>query len=245
MQRVRRMAVGVAAVLLLAGCGDGDDESSTPATTTTTAAPATTTTLSQAQLDQQRARRIVFTAADLPGYTEEPPDPTGADVEFQAARNACVDNELILVQLANDDDPRGASSPEFSTRDDVSVSAIVTFAESEDHARSGIAALSAASFPGCLSRAVSDQLKRLAGVTNVTVSTSKLPALRVGDQSVGFRALVRFRFAGTAHVLNADFTFIRAGRAFALLLDDSAPKAFPEAERVRLATLLAGRMAAP
>ncbi|HWI02472.1 MAG TPA: hypothetical protein VNT52_01355 [Acidimicrobiales bacterium] len=45
--------------------------------------------------------------------------------------------------------------------------------------------------------------------------------------------------------LYVDFTLLRVGRAVASLDHYSAPTPFPEAERVRLAQVLAGRMAAP
>jgi len=236
----RRAALGLAAVLVLGGCGDDDD--SAPATRV---APATTTTLSQVQLDKQRAQRIVLTATDLPGYTQDSPGTSGASPEFEAAANACVNHNPLIVALGQDTDPRGATSPAFSKGGTVTVSSRVTFGEAEDAARAVMADLNAPPFPACFSRAYTTDLRKDATNTNVSVSTTKLPIVNVGDQSVAYRTVARFRTQGTNIVLNVDFTFIRTGRAFCLLQDLQATTPFPEAERLRLATALAGRMAAP
>ena len=239
-----RVAAGLAtAVFLLVACGD--DASLTPAAPTTTVAPTTTsTTLSQAQLDQQKAKRIVLTAADLPDFVVDPPGSPDNDPETEAAVQACFNNNALLIQVGDETDSRGASSPEF-TKDDVTIDSSVTFADTEDDARAAIAAVSGASFPGCFARAISAEVRTRIGGTNVTVNTTKLPALRVGDESVGFRTRVQFRIAGTTIRSNFEFTFIRVGRAFAVVESDTDAGTFPDAERVRLATILAGRMAAP
>ncbi|MCA1670917.1 MAG: hypothetical protein LC799_01485, partial [Actinobacteria bacterium] len=147
--RGKTAVLGLAAVLLLGGCGDDNDSSAS----TTTVPPATTTTLSQAQLDEQKAGRIVLTTADLPGYTVDPPDPSGDNPEFDAAVTACANNNPMIVQLGSDNDPRGARSPDFSKGETVTVSSSVTFADTEDQARSVMTDLNAASFPTCFSRA--------------------------------------------------------------------------------------------
>ena len=240
--RTKTAVLGLAAVLVLGGCGDDEDSASS---TTTTVAPATTTTLSQAQLDKQKAQRIVLTVADLPGYTADPPDPSADSPEFEAAANACVNNNPVYLALGTDNDPRGASSPDFSKGDTITASSGVTFAETEDQARTAMGDLSAASFPACFSRAFTAELRRDPNNTNVSVTTTKLPAITAGDQSLGYRVVARFRIGGTNVTLNADFTFVRVGRAVAGIQASSTPTAFPAAERLRLATLIAGRMAAP
>jgi hypothetical protein len=243
--RAKTSVLGLVAVLLLGGCGDDKDdkESSAPATTV---APATTTTLSQAQLDKQKAQRIVLTAPDLPGYAQDPPDPSSqSSPEFEAAANACVNNNPVIVPLRTENDPRGATSPDFSKGDTVTVSSAVTFAETEDQARTAMTDVSAATFPACFSRAFTAEIRRDPTYTNVSVTTTKLPAITAGDQSLGYRAVAKFRTQGTNVTANFDFTFIRVGRAVASIDDYSLTTAFPAAERLRLAQLIAGRMAAP
>ena len=239
--RGKTAVLGLAAVLVLGGCGD-DNDSSAP---TTTVPPATTTTLSQAQLDKQKAQRIVLTTADLPGYTVDPPDPSGDTPEVDAAVNACANNNPIFVQLDLDNDPRGAASPDFSKGEAVTVGSGVTFADTEDQARSLMADLNAASFPACFSRAILADLREAPGVTNARVNTTKLPAIAAGEQSFGYRAVARFRFVDENVTLNLDWTLIRVGRAVAGLDALWTTTPFPEAERLRLAQAIAGRMAAP
>jgi hypothetical protein len=230
----------VAAGTLLAACGD-DKESSSSTTTTL----ATTTTLSQIQLDRQKADRVVLAAADVPGYTMDAPEPDDESPELEAAANACVNNNPVLVVLGTDNDPRGVNGPDFSKGDEATISSSVTFAETEEQATAAIAAASVATFPNCFSRALATELRKPeSGFTNVTVATAKLPALTVGSQSVGYRSTVRGRVQGQALTMYFDFTFIRAGRGVAVLDGFAFGTALPEAERVRLATLLAQRMAA-
>ena len=233
--------LGLAAVMLFGACGDDGDTAST----STTVAPATTTTLSQVQLDEQKAQRIVLTAADVPGYSQDPPDPGTDSAEFEAAANACVKNNPLIVALGGDNDPRGATSPDFSKGDTVSVTSSVTFGDTEDQARTVIADLNATTFPTCFSQAFTAELRKDTTNSNVSATTTKLPAVNIGDQSVAYRTVARFRTQGTNVVLYIDFSFVRVGRAFGSIQDLSATTAFPDAERVRLATLLAGRMAAP
>ncbi|MCA1708757.1 MAG: hypothetical protein LC808_37950 [Actinobacteria bacterium] len=239
MKMARRLAVGLAAIVLLGACGGGG-ESSAP---TTTAGP--TTTLSQIDLDRAKAKRIVLTAVDVPGFTVDPPDPGDESASFDDAANACGNNNPVLVRLGEDDDPRGARSEDYIKGDDVGVGSSATFAETEEEARSAITALMASSFSGCFSRAVATALRSDPTFTNVTVNTTRLPALTVGDQSFGYRSVARGRVSGTAVVLNIDFTFVRVGRAVAVLGALSVDSPFPDADRVRLATAIADRMAGP
>jgi hypothetical protein len=230
------MAVCVAAALLLVACGD-DGESSAPSTTTTT--------ISQAELDKQKAPRVVLTAADVPGFTQDPPDADEDDTDIEAAANSCLNNDPLLLLLGEDNDPRGASSPEFSRGDTATVYSAVTFGENDDQARASMTALGAAAFPGCFSNALATVLRQEQGFTNVTVDTARLPPITAGDQSVGYRSTVRARASGQAVTFYLDFTFIRSGRGVSVLSGFGFGTPFPEADRARLATTIAGRMAAP
>jgi hypothetical protein len=82
-------------------------------------------------------------------------------------------------------------------------------------------------------------------LSNVTATTTKRPAITAGDQNVGYRTVIRFRTQGTNVTANADLVFIRVGRAILSLNLSSVTTPYPDAEKLRLATLLAGRMAAP
>jgi hypothetical protein len=203
----KRVAVGLAAATLLAGCGDDGESSSS----TTTMAPTTPTTLSQQQLDKQKAQRIVLTAADVPGFTLDPADPSDDSPELDAAVNACLNNNPLLVQLGSEGDPRGVDGDDFRKGETQRVSSSVTFADNDDQAKAAFNDLGAASFTDCFSRALTTRFRNDPEFTNVSVTTSRLPALTVGDQSLGFRNVMRARVAGTSVTLNFDFTFLRVG----------------------------------
>ncbi len=235
------VAVCITAATLLVACGD-DKPSVSPTTVPTT----TATTISQAEADRQKAQRVVLTAADVPGFTEDAPKRGGKDnADLEAAANACVDDNPLLVRLGEDDDPRGAGSPNFRKGDAAGIGNDVTFGENEDEARSAIAALGASTFPGCFSNALATELRKDPTLTNVGVTTAHLPGLTVGDQSLGYRSVARARVKGTPLTFNFDFTFIRSGRGVAVLSDFAVNGTFPEPDRARLATTIADRMAGP
>ena len=233
------VALCAAAVMLLVACGD-DEDSSAPTT-----APTTSTTLSQVEVDRQKGQRVVLTAADVPGFTEDAPDPDDDSEELEAAANACVNNDPLLSRLGEDDDPRGASSPDFSQGERFTVNSGVTFAENDDQARAAMTAVSAPSFTGCFSNALAAELRKDPTFTNVSVTTARLPAINAGDQTVGYRSTARARVANQAVTFYFDFTFIRSGRVLSVISGLGFDTPFPEADRSRLATTIAGRMAAP
>jgi hypothetical protein len=236
-------ALVVTAVLLLGACSD-NGESSAPAP-----APATTTTIAQAELDEQKAPRVVLTAADLPGFTQDPPesDEEESSPDLEEAATACFNNDPLLLRLGEDDDPRGASSPDFSRGETTTVSSAVTFGESEDEARASMAALDASSFPGCFSNALRVALREEDAATfgNATVNTARLPATTAGDQTLGYRSTIRTTVRGQTITFYVDFSFTRSGRGLSVLTLFNIGTPFADAERTRLVTLVAGRMAAP
>lgn len=225
--------MAVLAAVLLGACGD-DGESAAPTTTSTT--------LSQVQLDKQKAERATLSAADLSGYTEDAPDPDDEEVDAAGA-DECIENNALLLRLGEDDDPRGAASPDFS-REVHTVSSSVTFAETEDEARAAFAVVNRPALVGCLGDALSAELSNTAGFTNVRVTTSKLPAITAGDENVGYRLVIRANAGGQAITLNLEFTFLRAGRGVAVFQSLSETTTFPAADRARLAGVVGGRMAA-
>ncbi len=223
--------MAVLAAVLMGACGD-DGESAAPTTTSTS--------LSQVQLDEQKAERAVLSAADLSGYTEDAPDPDEEDV---AAAEECLEQNALLIRLGDDDDPRGAGSPDF-TRDVHTVSSSVTFAETEDEARAALAVMDRQNVVTCLGDALAAELRGTPGFTDVRVTSSKLPAINAGDQNVGHRLVVRAGAAGQSITVNVEFTFMRAGRGVAVFQAVSETTTFPASDRSRLAGLVAGRMAA-
>lgn len=242
-QRWARVAAGApAAGMLLVACDDGDsDESGQPATSTSS----TSTTLSQVQLDKQKAQRIVLSAADLSGFTQDPPDPTINPNDTLLPGDACHKDNPLLLRLGTDNDPRGVMSPDFTNSDEVTVGSAATFAETEEDARAVITALSATTFPGCFSPAFTTELQKQAEFTNVSTSTARLPAVTVGDSSIGYRSTVRARYTGVSVTLYFDAVFIQKGRGVALVNVTKATSPYANAERLRLVNPVAERLAAP
>ena len=262
-------------LVLIVGVGEREDDVARSGITagppTTTPTPTTTGTGSSVDADAQRAPKLLLSAADVPGFTAEPPDPYSDSASFFEGFQ-CT-NDPVFYSLGASDDPTGASSPIFSqgalvpspegNRAQRTVASAVTFAASPDKARSAMASLKVASFADCFSRAYKDYLADDAALSDVSVSTSPLPVLGVGDESVGYQALVRSRLtplgrqlssamggekirmdpAGSEMKMYLDVTVIRSGRALVLLQDISMGTPFAEVERARLASVIAARMA--
>lgn len=224
--------VAVVAAVVLGACGD-DGESAAPTTTSTT--------LSQVQLDKQKAERANLSAADLSGYTEDAPDPE-EEVDADGA-DQCVESNALLLRLGETEDPRGAASPDFS-REVHTISSSVTFGETEDEARTALAVINRQTLATCLGDALAAELRTTPGFSNVRVTSSKLPAITAGDETVGYRLVVRGTAAGQAVTINVEFTFVRTGRGVAVFQSLSETSTFPAADRTRLVELIAGRMAA-
>ncbi|MFP5316968.1 MAG: hypothetical protein ACLGI2_01595 [Acidimicrobiia bacterium] len=231
--RGMRLAAALVATVVLAACG-GDGESAAPTTTSTTPSPV--------QLDKQRAQRAVLSLADLPGYTEDAPDPDDED-QAVASADECVEANALLLRLGEDDDPRGAASADFG-REAHTVSSSVTFAETDEEARQAIAVLNRGATITCLSTALTEELRATPGFTNVRVTSSKLPGVTAGDENVGYRLVTRGTAAGQAVTINLEFTFVRVGRGVSVLQSVSETSTFPAADRARLLGLIAGRLAA-
>ena len=188
---------------------------------------------------------IVLSAADLPGFTQDPPDPTINPNDAILPGNSCHKDNPLLLRLGTDNDPRGVMSPDFSENDDVTVGSAATFAETEEDARAVIAALSAASFPTCFSPAFTAELQKRPEFTNVSTTTARLPAVAAGDQSIGYRSTVKARVSGTAVTLYFDLVFMQKGRGVAMVNATRATAPYANAARLRLVDLVAERLAAP
>lgn len=227
----------VASVLLVACAGRGT--SSAP----TTIAASTKTTLSQVELDRAKAARSVLSAVDVPGYAVRAKGAGGETAKVDA--DACVKGSPVLLRLGKDDDQRGAKSENFVKGQDLGVGSSASFAETPEEAGAAVAALMAPSFPGCLAQVITAGLRTEGTMTNIAVTTSRLPALTAGDQSVGYRSVAKGAISEQAVVLNIDYTFVRVGRSLASIRELSLGSPFPESERLRLATAIAARMAGP
>ena len=230
--------------MLLVACGGGDSSSADKDRSTTTAAP-TTTTIPPPAADKARAERIVLTAADVPGFKADPPDPDeDVDASSDEAFARCTNNNPLVV--AGDDNPRSADSPDFSRGEMETVASSATFAEKEEVATALLTDLSAPAFAGCLEGALAKTFQEAlgSGASPVTVSTTRLPDQALADQAVAYRSVATVPTGRTSKLtLNFDTTFIRKGRALGFLLVLKQGSPFRDSERMRLASLIASRMA--
>ncbi|MDP9071304.1 MAG: hypothetical protein M3N68_08470 [Actinomycetota bacterium] len=239
-------ALGVAVTMLLVACGGGDS-SDDKDRATTTAPTTTTTTIPPPAEDKARAERIVLTAADVPGFKADPPDAEEEEAAGDSAYEAfarCVNNNPLAT--AGDDDPREAESPDFSKGETETVSSSATFAEKEEIASALLTDLTAPAFAGCFDSALAKifEAELGAAAAAVKVSTTPLPAQALGDQSVAYRSVVTVPTGRSSRTtFNIDSTFIRKGRAVGVLVVMRQGSPFRDSERMRLASLMATRMA--
>jgi hypothetical protein len=218
--RTRRRAVAAAAALLLvAACGGGSD-------------------IPSAAEDEAAARRVVLTSADLPGYTEEPGDPD----ERSSAIDRCVANNPLLNV---EDNPRGASGPDLTMGDNnIQVQSGALFAEKEAEAEEAFSDIQAALSSQCLKDEMRKSVQEAVDpdVNVQTVSAQTLPAPGGTDQSVASRVTVPLESGDEQLTVYADLTFLREGRGLAGVFTLQAGSPFPDAERTRLAGVVAERL---
>lgn len=216
-----RTLTGAAAAVLLvvAACGGGSD-------------------LPPAAEDEAAARKVVLSAADLPGYTQEPADPE----DRSSAIDKCVANNPLLNV---EDNPRGASGPDFTKDDDnVQVQSGALFAEKDADAQKAFSDIQAALSSQCLKDEMRNTLEEAVnpGVVVGTVSADMLPAPGGTDQSVAARLTVPLESQDEQLTVYADLTFLREGRGLAGVFTLQAGAPFPDAERTRLADVVGERL---
>lgn len=230
-----RRITAVLLVMILWGCGGDDSDSSTTAT-------APPTTRDPVQVDKERATRIVLTATDLPGYTEDTA-PEEEDDEVDKAFAACLQNDPVLTadEPAN---PRTVDGKDFEKGEELTVSSKATIAATEDQARTALTQVRSRTVLDCFTRTIRTELPKTldpgVNLGNVTVTS---PAVApVGDEAVGLRIVLVLSAEGETARVTLDVTIIRRERAVAFLSTNAVNTAFPEAERASLATKLADRM---
>ena len=230
-----RKILVLALLVLLPACGGDDSESSDA----TTIPPTTRPTV---EADKARAGRIVLTAADLPGYTEDTSPEEDSD-EVDRAFAACVQNDPVLT-AEEDTNPRTVDGADFDKTDEISVSSSATIAETEEQARAALEQLRQQTVLDCLGTAFRRELATSLdpGVTLRNVSVNNLPVAAAGDEAVGLRILATISAAGQTARVTSDVTAIRRDRAVAFLVTNGVGTPFSESERESLAAKLADRM---
>jgi hypothetical protein len=234
---MRKILVLLTTLVLLVGCGGDDDSESSDSTTIPP------TTRPTAELDKQRAGRIVLTAADLPGYTEDT-SPDEDDDEVDRAFAACVQNDPVLT-AEEPENPRTVDGKDFDKGDELSVGSSATIAETQEQAQAAIAQLRNQTVLDCLQSAFRRELAASLdpGVTLRNVAVSALPVATAGDEAVGVRVAATLSAAGETVQVTSDVTAIRRERAVAFLVTNGVGNRFSNAEREALALKMADRMA--
>jgi len=180
----------------------------------------------------------VLTSSDMYGYTAEPTD----NAEGNSSLDDCIkDNPLVKPG----DNPRGVEGTDFGKDDgNVHVGSGAALAEKEADAEKALSAIETTLAGQCvkdgLKAAIEDDAPR--GLRVGDVSTSALPSLDVTDDSVVTRLTVPMTALGDDASLYLDLTYLREGRTLGGLVTLQTGSPFPDAERIRLATLVGDRM---
>lgn len=220
------VALTLAAALVLTGGGR-------PAVTAPEPVP------SRAELDGRWAASMLLTADDLPGSTVLSSVPVDGAGTFAAAAGPCAPEDLLIV---GHDARRGAATALVRHDPSVTVSSSAAIGQTEAEARSAMAALNAPAFQSCFAGEIRRALLSQARFETVTVSTTALPAMAVGDDAAGYRSTVEAAGEGGTVQVYVDYVFIRSSRALAVLFDLALETPLPDDERVRLASAMADRM---
>jgi hypothetical protein len=246
--RVRRVAATAVMWVVAASCAGSTSTGSTattvappaaaPPTTTVATTVTTAAALPSVAQDAAAAKRVLLAPADLPGYTTTSPE----ESPFVKVYRTCTGNQLMPGGTSG----RRASQGLFLLDETATVRAVQTtaissfavFADNEADARRAVADLAKPDVAPCVGRALLAEAHDLTPVTNLSQTSVALPALNVGQESAGLRTTV----AGTSSQY-FDLTVVRKGRMLAYLFVSRLGKApFPEADRQRLAGLLASRL---
>lgn len=215
------MVVGLVLLLSMgaAACGGGGEEEVPPVAE-----------------DKARAERMVLTAADVPGYTQDPAD----DEDDDDALDKCVANNPTLIAEPK---PRGAEGPDFSKEEEeLQVGSGVFFAETEAEARKAFRDLEAGMGSQCFKDGLKEAIEEDGDVVVENIKTSSLSELRGVDESEGVRVDIDATADGESVGAYVDLVFVRHGRALGGIFASGTGSPFPEGERDRLANLLARRV---
>jgi hypothetical protein len=187
--------------------------------------------------DEETARRIVLTSADLPGFSQEP----AVDDNGTAPMDRCVNDNPLLVG----ENPRGVDSADF-TKDDgnLRVQSGAVLAVKPAEAAKAFTDLTAALSSECLKDAIRDTFTSGAerGVVVRDVSSSPLPKPDVPAESAASRLAVSLERGRERTTVHVDMTALRSGRVVGGVFTFSMAKPFPDDERIRLTRLVADRM---
>jgi len=174
--------------------------------------------------DQARAKAMLLRKTDLgPGFKAKPADQSDDDFYCKALD----ESDLTLTGEAE--------SPDFDT-DLVFISSIAQVYESVADANTSWRRGTSAAGEKCLS----DEFRRQLKADGLRVGSFRRTSFpRIADRSIAYRLAA----SGQGVKVYIDFAVLQESRAQAALFFVSAPTSVAKAEQVRLARIVAGRMA--
>ncbi len=192
---MRRIALAIAAMSLLAACGGGGGKTSTKAD------PAK---------DKTAAEKINLEQSDFPsGWTSAPHQASPEETASLQQLTQCVG----IPDLAGHTSAT-AQSPDFSMGQATTASSIVTFVKTTSEASNDLAAFQSGKTPDCLKQFVQAIIKqRLPGATPANLEVRQLQFPTLKDGTAAYQASFTVPVAGTNLPVYADFIYFRAGRA--------------------------------
>lgn len=187
--------------------------------------------------DEAAARRMVLTSSDLPGFVEEP---QGDDTGTGPIERCVNDNPLIVGE-----NPRGVDGADL-TKDDgeLRVQSGAFLAVKEAEAAKAFSDLEGALRGQCLRDAMRETFTEGAepGVVVRDVSVAPLPVPEGAEQAAASRVTVALERGRARTSVHVDLSVLRRDRAVAGVFTFAIGDPFPDAERMRLTGLVAGRM---
>lgn len=187
--------------------------------------------------DEAAARRMVLTAADAPGFVEEPQ----ADDDGPGPIDRCVNDNPLLVG----ENPRGVDGPDLTKDDgDLRVQSGALLGVKEADAARAFSDLEGALTSQCLKDAMRETFAGGTGPGVVVrdVAIAPLAAPGGAEQAAASRVTVGLERGRERASVYVDLTVLRRDRAVAGVFTFAMGQPFPDTERARLTTLVAERM---
>lgn len=232
-----RVLVLVPLLMGLGGCGSAAAKKQ--ASPTTTVPAATTTTLSKAEIDKAKAKSLVLTAADLPGFTTKAPTPDdNADPLNTCARTAPMLSSAV-------DSPNDAPGDDFERGADGAV-AVGSDGDVLDPvlASTYLKELAGPSLAACFQRVIKAEIvKGLPKGVTATISVVPGTAPVAGaEQAVSLDIKGKVSGGSVALLIRLRLDVLRKQGAIVSLSYAAFGVPFDQAEHDRLLALLASRL---
>ncbi|MGH9278851.1 MAG: hypothetical protein ACRD12_12205 [Acidimicrobiales bacterium] len=188
-----------------------------------------------AEVERRRATAALIAPVDIGQST------VGSVVEIEYSTYGKCFGDKPLLDLAGTGRTAAAQSPGVELDDRAYVGSAVVLAKRAESTISTFVALTDSAVLSCINEAfqriVEERTERF--VQQISIEVVREPP--VGDQSIGYA--IDFGALFPINDAHLGVTVVRAGRGLGFLFTAvGGPQRFPDAERVRLASLMAARM---